>query len=314
MLADDADPTVRAQLAFTLGESNEAGLAFARMLNLLTKHAEDRQIRSAIVSGLHRREFDFLKSILDYDPWREESRARTDAINVVVQAILAGQTKPIVRHLLELACVQHDADTAWRTRIILGRIADVQKLDSNAPRFIVTDREPEGWSDFVESEDDLAQRAREIDAYLYWEGRPGMSGPSGPRALTSEEVVRFERGRRLYTDLCMSCHQSHGRGQAGTAPALADNDDVNRKSPGRAIRVMLHGMSGPLEVQGVQFNASMPKSPAPSDLDIAAILTYVRRAWGNTADPVSPEDVARVREETRGRRQPWTMGELHAVE
>ena len=50
------------------------------------------------------------------------------------------------------------------------------------------------------------------------------------------------------------------------------------------------------------------------DADIAAVITYVRRAWGHGADPVTPETVGAVREATAGRGTPWTIEELDAFQ
>jgi mono/diheme cytochrome c family protein len=57
----------------------------------------------------------------------------------------------------------------------------------------------------------------------------------------------------------------------------------------------------------------MPALPTLSDDDVADVLTYVRREWENTADPVSPDAVRRTRESTAGRTQPWTADELQKV-
>ena len=51
-------------------------------------------------------------------------------------------------------------------------------------------------------------------------------------------------------------------------------------------------------------------SGAVDDDDLAAILTFIRRAWGNTADPVDPDLIARERKASADRRFPWTAPEL----
>jgi mono/diheme cytochrome c family protein len=57
----------------------------------------------------------------------------------------------------------------------------------------------------------------------------------------------------------------------------------------------------------------MPALPTLSDDDIADVLTYVRREWENTADPVTVETVRRARAETAGREKPWSAEELSKV-
>jgi mono/diheme cytochrome c family protein len=80
------------------------------------------------------------------------------------------------------------------------------------------------------------------------------------------------------------------------------------------IRIALQGLTGPVEVDGEEWNLEMPPlETALPDEQVAAALTYVRRSWGNEADPVEPAAVAAVRAETRERRRPWTADELKAL-
>jgi len=70
------------------------------------------------------------------------------------------------------------------------------------------------------------------------------------------------------------------------------------------VRIALNGLQGDLV---------MPPMGTLDDGQLAAILTYVRGAWGHRAGPISRETVARVRAETRGRQTPWTRAELSAL-
>jgi mono/diheme cytochrome c family protein len=67
------------------------------------------------------------------------------------------------------------------------------------------------------------------------------------------------------------------------------------------IRVALHGLKGEL---------LMPAMGTLDDQQLAAILTYLRAAWGHTASPIAAETVARVRAASEGRNAPWTREEL----
>jgi mono/diheme cytochrome c family protein len=71
------------------------------------------------------------------------------------------------------------------------------------------------------------------------------------------------------------------------------------------IRIVLHGKEGELGLMP-------PLGAALSDEAVAAILTYIRRAWGNAADPVTPAAVHEVRGSTMGRNRPWTDEDLNA--
>jgi mono/diheme cytochrome c family protein len=81
----------------------------------------------------------------------------------------------------------------------------------------------------------------------------------------------------------------------------------------RAARIVLHGLEGSFERDGVVYNGQMP-SPGMSDTELADILTYVRRSWGNGSSPVSGSEVLRVRMNTVGRTRMWTVGEIDGLE
>ena len=82
-------------------------------------------------------------------------------------------------------------------------------------------------------------------------------------------------------------------------------------SPERLARIVLHGLTGPIEVAGEQYDfPTMPDHGVMADADLAAILTYVRRGWDHIADPVDAAMVQSVRDAFRGRSQPWTAAEL----
>jgi mono/diheme cytochrome c family protein len=120
-------------------------------------------------------------------------------------------------------------------------------------------------------------------------------------------------GQKVYSSTCAACHQPTGQGAAGTYPPLAGSEIV-AGDEAKLIRVVLHGLTGEIEVQGETFNGAMPAwGPTLKDDDIAAVLTYVRSAWGNKAAPVSAATVAQIRAATKARTAPWTAAELAQV-
>jgi nitrite reductase (NO-forming) len=102
-----------------------------------------------------------------------------------------------------------------------------------------------------------------------------------------------EPGKQIYETFCIACHQADGRGLANVFPPLAQSDFVLGNIE-RPIGVLLQGSSGAIVVNGVTYQGTMPQLPL-TDTDIAAVLSYVRGAFGNRAAPVSIGDVARVR-------------------
>ncbi len=101
-------------------------------------------------------------------------------------------------------------------------------------------------------------------------------------------------------------------GQEGLAPPLVDSEWV-LGSPQRLVRIVLHGLHGPIGVKGKTFQLDMPALGVFDDDQIAAILTFVRREWGHTADPIEPELIKAVRAETEKHDEAWTEAELLKV-
>lgn len=137
------------------------------------------------------------------------------------------------------------------------------------------------------------------------EAKPVVSA----RPLTAEEQKRFEAGKAMYEATCLACHQVHGMGQPGLAPPLVGSEWVGF-SENRLIRMLLHGLRGPITVKGDKFEMDMPALGVLDDEQIASALTYVRREWGHGYEPVTPAAVKRVRDETARREDAWTMPEL----
>ena len=129
--------------------------------------------------------------------------------------------------------------------------------------------------------------------------------------LAGEDQKRFDAGKDLYELTCLSCHQLDGRGQEALAPPLAGSQWVTN-SPERLIRIVLHGMRGPVKVgdKVMEFPAEMPALFVLDDEQIAGLLTYIRRSWGHAASPVRPEAVKKVRDATADRIETWTEAEL----
>ncbi|MEQ1861062.1 MAG: c-type cytochrome [Chthoniobacteraceae bacterium] len=128
--------------------------------------------------------------------------------------------------------------------------------------------------------------------------------------LTPEQEKRVAEGQQIYAQVCAACHQPHGGGNAGVAPPLAGSDWVTGP-PERLVRVVLHGLYGPVQVNGQTWNLHMPGLGAGFDDErVAGVLSYIRRAWGNAAPPVEPSLVADVRADSATRTFPWRVEEL----
>ncbi len=113
-----------------------------------------------------------------------------------------------------------------------------------------------------------------------------------PAAKNTEEQI--ERGKRVYTQICMACHQANGQGIMAAFPPLAKSDYLN-SDVDRAIKTVVNGLSGEVEVNGEKYNSIMPKLDL-SDDDVANVLTYVYSMWENNGTVVTPDMVQANRE------------------
>ena len=121
------------------------------------------------------------------------------------------------------------------------------------------------------------------------------------------------RGEKLFKENCALCHNPDGMGKPNQAPPLAGSEWVVSAGVNRLIRIPQVGLAGPIEVKGQVLNYPVPMAGmgAPySDDDLAAVLSYIRNAWGNKASLVAAEQVKKVRAELAGRSQAYSPEEL----
>lgn len=123
------------------------------------------------------------------------------------------------------------------------------------------------------------------------------------------QLSLIDLGERLYTLNCVACHQRDGQGLSGQFPPL-DGSSWVTQDPSTPVRILLNGLNQPIEVKGEMYNGQMPAFGARfDDRQIAAVLTYVRQAWGNDAPEIAPGFVAAVRDQNE-RAGAWTAGAL----
>ncbi|MBL6692442.1 MAG: cytochrome c [Flavobacteriaceae bacterium] len=102
-------------------------------------------------------------------------------------------------------------------------------------------------------------------------------------------------GKEIYQDFCLQCHLDTGKGVSGVFPPLAQSDyllnDINL-----SIKGIKYGMSGPITVNGEQYNGVM-QNQGLDDVEIADVMNYVINSWGNKSkEVITPERVASITE------------------
>ena len=131
-----------------------------------------------------------------------------------------------------------------------------------------------------------------------------------PALLLLAANASAQDGGQLYATYCSACHAEDGKGATGGAfPPLAGSSWLEGPAD-RAVKVVLYGLEGPVQVSGKSYNLAMPpQGGVLTDDVIAAILTYVRSSWGNKEAPVTKEMVESIRKQTP-RDKPWTGSEI----
>ncbi len=132
----------------------------------------------------------------------------------------------------------------------------------------------------------------------------GAAGPAVTQSLA-------EIGKAVYGN-CIACHQQNGLGVPGQFPYLAKSEWVIG-SEKRLVAIMLKGLQGPITMGGVKttYGGNMVAwEGALSDKKIAAVTTYIRSQWGNSAPEISEAKVAAARKEFAAQKVQWTEAEL----
>ena len=298
-LADDTSWTVRRQLAATVGEL-PIGVRLDTAVRLLSQYADDEIAVDAIISGLHGRELEALTRV-----WNGGAR-HADVLSMLAGSIARSGEVGSVQQVLARATAAESAD--WQ------RLAMLKGLDAGLPAAsvprgrrlqeqppVVLPQEPSDLQRLAAASGEAGTLAKTVVARLLWPGKPSPAVDVPP--LNAEERDRFAAGTEIYNNLCVACHQPDGRGREKLAPTLVDSRYSAGPDAGAAIRILLAGKEGPIGLMP-------PLGTALNDDQIASVLTYVRREWGNSGSPVSPEDVREIRGLTRGRSRPWTDAEL----
>lgn len=116
-------------------------------------------------------------------------------------------------------------------------------------------------------------------------------------------------GAAVFSGNCVACHQTTGVGLPGVFPPLAGSEWVQAANKEIPVQILLHGITGSIVVKGGNFSGAMPNfSKTLDDASIAAVLTHVRKTWGNTAGEITAADVAAGRKRFPDHEAPWAGG------
>jgi mono/diheme cytochrome c family protein len=139
----------------------------------------------------------------------------------------------------------------------------------------------------------------------------------------SEDGGIILQGKQLFSMNCAVCHMETGVGNpVNGCPPLAGSEWVSAPGPNRIIRIVSFGSAGPIEVAGKVYDPPSPMLAIGNQLpgdekqkceSIAAIISYIRRTFGNNASLVTPEQVQAVREQIKDHSGYFTAKDLLAI-
>jgi len=276
-LEHDASLVVRRQAIYSFGAASDTAVRSA-VVRLLERDIDAPFVADAFVSGLAGRELETLETLIGRGDWAEASAGRTAVMRALATAVLQGGSKAHVA-ALERRLADVGSVAVWQRLALLEGLAAADGPRAAAVRPAL---------DGALASSDAAVRAAARELRARWDGEAAAPKPAD--GATAQQV---KAGRAAFA-LCAACHQADGRGLASLAPPLAGAATVTGPA-GPLIDIVLQGR----DVDDA--SPSMPPMAALPDEDLAAILTYVRQAWGNAAGPVSIEEVrARRATATRG--------------
>lgn len=127
---------------------------------------------------------------------------------------------------------------------------------------------------------------------------PVSAAAQASKQGTLTRAQQVEAGSVLFKGTCSACHQESGQGIPDVFPPLAKSD-LLAATPARAIDIVMNGLSGPVTVNGKQYNSVMPPMSQLNDDEVANILTYVNSSWGNSGPQTTARQVAELRAKTK---------------
>lgn len=307
----DVDPRVRAaamRLGSRMSLDNEkdervliqkvmSDMPLPQLAEHLTHHEDDLS-RIAAMTTIHGKEIALLELLLK---WPQSTAHRVETLKLLSQlACMDGKAEAILAKMAETVVWQREA-------LLDGFLASQAKVTLKA--------KPAFWDEMVANRDIAAREwLQRLRTCLTWPGADVL--PITTRKLSEAAKKQIERGAAVYQSVCGLCHQPTGYGVPNVAPPLAESSWVTGE-PERLIRIALQGLYGEIEVSGQKWNLAMPgqgMNPLLDDAKLADVLSYIRNAWGNEADPIAASQIAAVREQTKDRKMPWTADTLLQVD
>ena len=260
--------------AYTL----DSGMSHKLLAGIVEKYDTSALIRDAVLSSLEDQEFTFMKMLWTSPSWQSPDPAKEIFLEMLATAIVKKRAPQELAALLSMLPPDKNA-LGWKERTVLTAIS-IQGKNTMKPIRLAA--EP----NILVKRDANDDQLQTLAAMFEWPGHVAdTSAMRRKNPLNENEQKQFVSGRQLYLTTCAGCHGSDGRGQPRFAPTLIGSDWVSGDERRLAL-ILLHGIEGPIQVNGKRYDAPeilpvMPSHSTMGDADIASILTYIRNEWGN---------------------------------
>lgn len=139
-----------------------------------------------------------------------------------------------------------------------------------------------------------------VSAYFYFANPTAFSffeSENNYLSITEQQTPlqkSIARGKEVYTDFCMQCHQAHGKGDGMNFPPLDGSDWLKNKRT-ESIHSVKYGQKGEILVNGKKFNNMMPPLGL-SNQEVADVMNYIMNSWSNKQKKmVTVEEVADIK-------------------
>ncbi len=280
--------------------------------DIVTKYVHLPLMRDAVLSSLEDREFDLLQWLISRSDWRELSPDQSIFLEMLATSITRKADEGEILALVNLLYAEDLEEGSANDAILTGMSMEATTNDSLSAIQVTAKLPIFGKEDISQ---DVQTRLQRLQKLFTWPGKEEEAVSEGAKSSLNEaEEKQFVLGRTHYLSTCAQCHGVDGKGVRRFAPPLRDSEWVLGDDRRLAL-LLLHGIEGPIEVLGKTYDAPeiLPVMPAHSVMDdnnLAAVMTYIRNAWGNAAPAVSRGTVGSVRHRSQGRVQPWTVEDL----
>jgi mono/diheme cytochrome c family protein len=315
------DERLRKQLQKVLQAPNDMEYALqmtlsARVLDRKFKHQLISKIlqqfvhapvfRDAAMSSIGNEENEFLQRILTQSEWQTHTDNKEIFIEQLATAIA---TKRDHRELLAMLEILETANPGWQQQAIITGLSFFSPSENGEQ--VVLKVEPELFT--RKYDDEMSSKLLRVSHLFTWPGKTvEIKILSDSIDQASPEVLA--QGRNVYLSICANCHGNNGKGLKRFAPPLVSSEWV-LGNPEILTRILLHGMEGPLTVNGKVYDTPeilpvMPAFNSTPQSELAAVMTYIRQEWGNKANPIESSMVGGLRVVNQGKVTPWTQEEL----